>query len=584
MFLLILFAFIAGIVTILSPCILPILPIVLSSGFGDHTVSKRRPFGVVLGFIASFTFFTLFLSSIVKITGLPADSLRFISVIVIASFGISFLIPQFQQLLEKLFTRLAQFAPQTQNRTGFMGGIIVGLSLGLLWTPCVGPILASVISLAITGNVTNEAVFITLAYSIGTAIPMFIIMYGGQQLLRKVPWLLVNTASIQKIFGVIMVLTAVGIFFNIDRKFQTFILTTFPQYGTGLTKFEDIPLIKEQLDRLNNRKTPKPTETAALPSGQQSEPTEELALPRISLAPEIIPGGDWFNSKPLTISSLRGKVVLVDFMTYSCINCQRTFPYLRSWWDKYKNAGLVIIGVHTPEFEFEKNPKNVSQALKDFDLTYPVVQDNNFDTWKAYDNHYWPAKYIIDKDGYIRYMHFGEGEYDRTEQVIQQLLRETGMSKLPDKIENPQYTIHSKTPELYLGYWRMEYLSSPEGINKDVVTSYSVSKVLPNNTFAFSGKWNIARQYASPQKGAKLYLNFDAKEVFLVMRSKNGQANIKVFLDSKQQFFGADNKNGTVTVTKDMLYKLIMLSSPGQHELRLEFEDSNAELYAFTFG
>lgn len=572
MILLLLFAFVAGIVTILSPCILPILPIVLSSGFGDHT-SKKRPLGVVVGFVLSFTFFTLFLSTIVTFSGIPVDSLRIVSVVIIAGFGISLLIPQIQKLMEKLFTALAQFAPQSQNRTGFFGGIIIGLSLGLLWTPCVGPILASVISLAITGTVTTEAAFITFAYSLGTAIPMFIIMYGGQKLLHRVPWLLTNTEKIQKIFGILMIITAVGILNNIDRKFQTYILTTFPQYGEGLTNFEDIPLIREQLQKLNpSQKT-----------NSQSSPTD-LPLAQGPLAPEIISGGEWFNSKPLTLKELRGKVVLIDFWTYSCINCQRTFPYLRSWWDKYKDMGFVIIGVHSPEFAFEKNPHNVKQALTDFTIQYPVVQDNDFATWRAYDNHYWPAKYLIDKNGVIRYTHFGEGEYDKTEEMIQTLLKEAGKTNATTKIENPTYSVYANTPELYLGYSRMEYLSSPESIKKDKPQTFTAPKTIPANYFAFSGNWMITKEYANPQKDATLNLNFESKEVFLVMRSKKGQAKIKILLDNKQQFFGADNDNGIVTVTNDNLYKLIKLPNPGRHTLRLEFEDGNAELYAFTFG
>src|SRR3990167_10732741 len=249
MILLIAFAFLAGIITVLSPCILPILPIILTSSIGGQNTGKSRPMGVVIGFILSFTFFTLFLSTIVRLSGISADTLRLVSVIVIALFGASLLIPQFQVLVERLFSKLAGFMPTSQNRTGFGGGLLIGFSVGLLWTPCVGPILASVISLAITGTVTFDAFLITLAYSLGTAIPMFLIMLGGQNALRRVPWLLSNLGNIQKLFGVLMILTAIGIFFNVDRRFQTYILETFPQYGTGLTKLEDNELIRNQLDK-----------------------------------------------------------------------------------------------------------------------------------------------------------------------------------------------------------------------------------------------------------------------------------------------------------------------------------------------
>jgi cytochrome c biogenesis protein CcdA/thiol-disulfide isomerase/thioredoxin len=582
MILLILFAFIAGVVTILSPCILPLLPIILSSTIGGQQTGKSRPFGVVIGFIASFTFFTLFLSTIVQLLGIPADTLRLLSIIIIAGFGFSLLIPQFQIFLERLFSKLSPLAARGNTRAGFGPGLIVGFSLGLLWTPCVGPILASVISLAITGTVTLNAFLITLAYSIGTAIPMFAIMIGGQSLLRKVPWLLANSANIQKAFGVLMILTAFAIFTNADRKFQTYILQQFPQYGSGLTNFEDIKPIREQLNKITGNETENKNQPDT--ESEVGKPMFEMQ-PKGTKAPEIIPGGVWMNTNPLTIDGLKDKVILIDFWTYSCINCQRTLPYLKTWWDRYADKGLVIIGVHSPEFEFEKSETNLKQAIKDFDIKYPVVQDNNFATWRAFDNHYWPAKYLIDKEGFIRYSHFGEGAYDETEQTIQELLKETGASDVSMPIQNPRYLLYAATPELYLGYWRINNFASPENIIRDSLSNYTSPKTLPDNNFAYQGQWKIMYQYSNPQKGAKLHLNFSAKEVYLVMRpNSNKPGKVKIYIDNKLQHFGADNQNGTVTITSDRLYKLINLPTPGNHILRLEFQDSNTEVYAFTFG
>lgn len=575
MILLIAFAFLAGIITVLSPCILPILPIILTSSIGGVNTGKSRPIGVVIGFVLSFTFFTLFLSAIVRLSGIPAETLRFVSVIVVAGFGVSLFVPQFQTFVERLFSKLSGFIPNNQGKTGLGGGLLIGFSVGLLWTPCVGPILASVISLAITGTVTFDAFLITLAYSLGTAIPMFLIMLGGQNALRRVPWLLANLGHVQKVFGVLMILTAIGILFNVDRRFQTFVLNTFPQYGTGLTKLEDNKLIRDQLDK-----------QSGVDMGKDSigKPMFDLVDQNRIKAPEIIPGGAWFNSEPLTLSKLRGKVVVIDFWTYSCINCQRTLPYLREWNEKYKDKGLVIIGVHAPEFEFEKSEKNVSQAIKDFQLTYPIVQDNDFATWRAYSNRYWPAKYFIDKDGYVRYSHFGEGAYDESEKVIQDLLGEAGATDISLEINNPTYQVQTNTPEIYLGYGRIANFVSPESIRKDGLRAYSAPERLGNNEMAYTGNWNVMEEYANPQKGATLELNFDSKEVFLVMRTKGAPAKVKVYVDGKLQYFGMDNKNGIVMVDKDTLYKLISLPDQAKHNLRLEFEDSNAELYAFTFG
>ncbi|MBI3980603.1 cytochrome c biogenesis protein DipZ, partial [Candidatus Microgenomates bacterium] len=236
------------------------------------------------------------------------------------------------------------------------------------------------------------------------------------------------------------------------------------------------------------------------------------------------------------------------------------------------------------EFEFEKEKDNVAKAIADFELKYPIVQDNDFSTWRAYDNHYWPAKYFIDKDGYIRYSHFGEGAYDESEKIIQQLLTETGAQVVQNPIANPGYEVYAQTPETYFGYLRLSNFSSPEKVTQDASADYTVPSEIPVNTFAFGGAWSVMPEYATPEKGAKLYLNFEAKEVFLVARSKNGPSQLKVYLDGKLEAFGKDNYNGIVTVGTDRLYKLINLSTPGRHILRLEFVDENVEIFTFTFG
>ena len=566
--------------TILSPCILPILPVILSSSVDPS--GKKRPLGVVTGFVASFTFFTLFLSSIVSFTGISASSLRNFSIFVLISFGFSLLIPRFSVWMEILFSKMSNRLPKNQNKTGFWGGVLVGISLGLLWTPCVGPILASVISLAITGSVDLQSVFITLAYSLGTAIPMFLIIITGQNALRRIPWLLTNLNNIQKVFGVVMILTAIGIFFDVDRKFQTMILNTFPQYGTNITKFEDNEYIRSQLEKNNAIND---ADNTPLPKLAIGRPINEVSYPKGPPAPELIGGGKWFNSPPLEMSKLRGKVVLIDFWTYTCINCQRTLPYLRDWYEKYESKGLVIIGVHAPEFEFEKNPKNVEKAIKDFGLKYPVVQDNAFATWKAYRNQYWPAKYLIDSEGNIRYTHFGEGAYDETEKAIQELLKEMGESDQLPQVSNPSYENFANTPETYLGYWRIANFASSEKIKRDLLQQYTLSNKLKYDNFAFLGDWTVMEKYALPEKGAKLSLDFESKEVFLVMRPKNGKSGqVKILIDGKSEHLGEDVKDGIVIVDSDRLYKLIDLKKPGRHILDLEFIDNNLELFAFTFG
>jgi cytochrome c biogenesis protein CcdA/thiol-disulfide isomerase/thioredoxin len=567
MLLLVVFAFLAGLVTILSPCILPVLPIILTSSFEGKNIGKSRPLGIVLGFVLSFTFFTLFLSSLVRLSGIPANTVRLVSILIVAGLGLSLLIPQFQVMLERIFSKVSSLLPVNKKKFGFWGGIVIGLSIGILWTPCVGPILASVIALAVTGSVSWDALFITLAYSLGTAIPMFLVIVGGQNLLKNIPGLYSHLGQIQKVFGVVMILTAVGLYFNFDRKFQTLVLNIFPQYGAGLVKIEDNNLVRQILNQKNS--TP-------MPESEIGKPMFSLLEPKGIAAPEIIAGGVWFNSQPQALKDLRGKVVLIDFWTYSCINCQRTLPYLKTWHEKYKDKGLVIIGVHSPEFEFEKNPTNVGKAIADFGLKYPIVQDNNFDTWKAYRNQYWPAKYFIDKDGFVRYHHFGEGDYDESEKVIQELLAETGASDMTS-INNPEYQTFARTPETYLGYLRIDRFASLEKIVPDAQSRYTTPSELADDSVSFAGLWKVTGEYAQPQKGSQLFLNFDAQEVYLVMRNNGETANLKVYLDDILQ-------PEKIAITTDKLYQIVKLPRPGRHILKLEFEDGNAQLFAFTFG
>lgn len=525
MIILLAFAFLAGIVTILSPCILPVLPIVLSTSLSSGHPDRGRPLGVIVGFVGSFTLFTLFLSTLVNFLHLPADSLRFAAIIIVFVSGLSLLLQRVQALLESLFNRLTSLLPTPTSRAGFWGGILIGLSLGLLWTPCVGPILGSVIALAVTGTVTLNAVLITLTYALGTAIPLYLVLLGGHHLLPK------NGQLIQRLFGVIMLATALGLYFNVDRRFQSYVLTRFPAYGTGLTKLEDNPLVHSQLGNLSSVPTTSSTQ-----------------------APELTVGGQWFNSSPLKLADLRGKVVLLDFWTYSCINCQRTLPYLKSWYAKYHDKGLVVIGIHSPEFAFEHNPQNVAMAIKDFGITYPVMQDNDFATWKSYGNEYWPAEYLIDKNGAVRHTHFGEGDYDGSEKVIQDLLAETGADVSDMPISNPDTPIYSRTPETYLGSLRDEH---PDYLS-------------------YTGQWAQSPEYSTPAAGSTLSLQFDAKNVYLVMKNSGQPGMVKVFIDDKYV--------QTLTVAADKLYTLVNLPTPGAHTLRLEFEDGNIQAFAFTFG
>lgn len=581
MLLLLLFAFLAGIVTVLSPCILPVLPIVLSTSVGSVQHGYSRAVGVIVGFVGSFTVFTLFLSAALRICGAPASSLRWVALVLIAIFGVSLLLPRFQAWLEGLFSRLSSKVPNLSSHQGFFGGILIGFSLGLLWTPCVGPILASVIALSLSGEITLASVFITAAYATGTAIPMFFVLIGGRALLQRVPWLLSHTQQIQRAFGVVMIVTAIGLFFQVDRTFQTWVLETFPRYGQGLTKFEGTPSVLRALDQLNGRDVEE--ETLIMNESHMSLP------PSSRIAPELVVGGDWINSEPLSLASLRGKVVLVDFWTYSCINCQRTLPYLKQWHDLYRDQGLVVIGVHAPEFAFEQDADNVRKAVTDFGITYPVMQDNDFATWRAYKNQYWPAKYLIDAEGHIRYTHFGEGDYDKTDEAIRSLLEEAGASAsamIPGEQMMDSFMNMSKTAETYFGYKRLGAYASPELIHTDAVRMYSLPALLKQNQFAFFGEWNVMAEYAVPSKGAHLVYSYSAQDVYLVAGVQDSErpVRVRITIDGEHAPETEDvGLDGVMTISSDRLYH-IGHTNPGAHTIDLEFLEGGSEVYTFTFG
>jgi thiol-disulfide isomerase/thioredoxin len=310
-------------------------------------------------------------------------------------------------------------------------------------------------------------------------------------------------------------------------------------------------------------------------------------------APEITGITNWLNvEKPLMLRELRGKVVLIDFWTYTCINCIRTLPHVTSWYEKYKDQGFVVLGVHTPEFEFEKQTENVATSVKQYSINYPVAQDNDYRTWDAFSNRYWPAKYLIDKDGYVRYYHFGEGEYEETEKAIRLLLEETGskikedMSDLPD--ETPK---DRNSPETYLGSNRMEYYFPRGRLDNGEYQNLTISRDLPLNSFTLGGNWIISNEYSEAGREAILEYKFQANKVFLVMRPRDKATvvrQVKVFLDGREvseSNAGADVKSAVVKVSSDRLYELINLKGArGEHLLRLEFNVPGIEVFAFTFG
>lgn len=577
MIILLLFAFLSGLVTIFAPCIWPLLPIILSS---SSRGGKIKSLGITLGVVISFSFFTLSVSYLVMLFHLDPNILRLIAVVTIAFLGLTMIIPTLLIHYELLISKISSLIggrPLSQHH-GFIGGFIIGLSLGIVWSPCAGPILATIATLAATQAVNGEIILITLVFSLGVGIPLFLFSLAGTFLFQKSKFISVYTEHIQKLFGVLMILTAFAIYTNYDKVIQIKLLNLFPSYSSFLTQLESNSVVQTQLDTLKGIKN--------MARGENISGLADLGP-----APEFAGITHWLNTnRPLTLKSLRGKVVLVDFWTYTCINCLRTLPYITSWYDKYKDKGFVVIGVHTPEFEFEKKTENVAHAIAQYHIRYPVAQDNNYATWNAYSNQYWPAEYLIDVHGNLRRTHFGEGEYDQSEKAIQQLLEEAGNKVNTSLVHVVDQTPRTQlSPETYLGSLRMQYYyPSQQLANGSHVLN--VSTALDLNTFSLGGTWAISDEYAMNEKNGVLTYNFIANKVFLVIRpsTSKGSDKVKVYLDGKlvdNAYAGTDVLNGVVTVNQERLYHLIDLhQKDGTHILRLEFETPGTSVYAFTFG
>jgi cytochrome c biogenesis protein CcdA/thiol-disulfide isomerase/thioredoxin len=538
--------FLEGFALIVSPCILPILPIVLA---GSLTGSKKRPFGIIIGFVLIFALFTYFSRKLVQYSDIDSNLIRDTSFIILILLGIimlsTYLTEKFGQLTQHLANTGSTFSTANNPQGGLISGILFGGLIAIIWTPCAGPILAAVIVQTVIQK-TNFLSFLTLvAFGMGVAIPMLLIVLFGRKIMEKFGSLKRHTTLYRKILGVIIILS-VGYMIYLEGGIST-----------------------ARADELNN----------TTPLGLQNG----LATPYI--APPIDGIDAWINSEPLQINDLKGKVVLIDFWTYSCINCMRTLPYLNDWYRKYHDQGLVIIGVHTPEFDFEKNLDNVKNAVAQDGIKYPVALDSHFVTWRNFNNQYWPAHYLIDKKGYIVYTHFGEGEYDVTENNIRYLL---GMKGLSETKNIGQPITLNATPETYLGYSRAEHFSSPQSVANNQSSLYSFPKKISQDAWALQGNWKIMPdRIISNQNNAAIEINFHARKVYIVMgNTTNKMIKVELLLNNKkiQTRKGKDVVNSSIEVNKHSLYEAIAFDQPVNGILQVISSSPGLEMYTFTFG
>jgi cytochrome c biogenesis protein CcdA/thiol-disulfide isomerase/thioredoxin len=615
--LLLIFGFVAGAATAVSPCVVPVLPIALSAG---ATGGRRKPLGVVAGLVVSFTFALFALVYVIDALGLPNDLLRNIAIVVLFGFGIVLLIPPLAARVEGFASRFtSRVGVKTDGGDGFWPGFGLGLSLGVLYAPCAGPILAGVLTFSASQPFNADRLAVVFAYAIGSALVLYALMLGGRKLAAP---LARHSGAFQMAMGAIMVLVAFAMWQGYDTKFQSNVVADLPGFlrnpAEGIEKSgsaqealaeirsegsHGIGLKAQEIESAggsggesgNGGSGEKPTPTGtgnSKPASPESrltaEDEETVPLNDIGVAPEFTDTEDWFNTpgdKPLTMKGLRGKVVLIDFWTYSCINCIRTLPYLNAWNERYAKDGLVIVGVHTPEFPFEREASNVEEAIKTEGIKYPVVQDNENGTWNAYGNLYWPAEYFVDARGHVRYAHFGEGDYGEKEQVIRELLTEAGHP--PGKELSGGHGIAAEptvsTPESYLGSGRAENFTN--GLITKGTHDFTLNPPGANQ-LSYGGEWKITEQPVIAGKGAELALNFGARRVYLVLGSPGKPRRVKVLLDGKPISAaddGADVRNGYVKVTDERLYNLVELPRVEHHVLELVPEEG-VQGYAFTFG
>jgi cytochrome c biogenesis protein CcdA/thiol-disulfide isomerase/thioredoxin len=582
MLLLTLFALVAGAATALTPCVLPVLPALLSA---SAVGGRRRPVGIVLGLALTFTIAVVALASLVKGVGVAGNGVRVAAEVVLIGFGLSLLLPGVAARIEAPLSRLARFGPKTRG-DGFWSGLGVGAALGFAYTPCAGPILAAVISVSATQGTSAQLVVIAVAYALGSAAVLLLLGLGGRRVadhIRRAG----RGLALQRGLGVVMIATAVAMAAQFDVKLENTFASDLPSALVNPTSgIENSHGVQSRLAHLRG----KPRFDLGAATAKASMVKKDK-LPVLGTAPDFASPGPWLNTdgKALSLRQLRGRIVLVDFWTYTCINCIRTLPYLKAWDARYRKAGLTIVGVHTPEFPFEHETGNVKHAIATDGIRYPVVQDNNYGTWTAWGNQYWPAEYLIDAQGRVRYTHFGEGDYAKDEQAIRTLLAERGDKGLAGGLATQRvHALHPPklaTPETYVGTARaLGYVQQPQ---KGVHDYGAPPSSLGLNQFALGGVWNDTRESGTAVRNASINLEFQAQRVYVVLGPPAGRsALVQVLLDGKPitpDVAGDDVHGGVVTVDRQRLYNVVRLPHSGNGNLTLRVQNG-AAAYSFTFG
>lgn len=613
---LLILAYLGGILTIVSPCILPVLPFVFSRA-GQSFSRSVLPMlaGMVLMFALVATLAAVGGSWVVQANQYG----RWLALALVAVFGATLLFPKLAERLThplvSLGNRLTQSAQGEDSTSGESRGtgpgasFLLGIATGLLWAPCAGPILGLVLTGAALQGASVGTTLLLVAYAAGAATSLALALLVGGRVFATMKRSLGAGEWIRRVLGGLMLAGVAAIALGLD----TGVLAQVSTASTG-------GIEQRLVDQLGARRNANGNDTGNAPQAPQTDANnatngpammaasnamvrtaanEPAPLPVEGQLPSLDGAVQWLNSPPLTAQALRGKVVLVDFWTYSCINCLRTLPYVKAWAQKYRDQGLVVIGVHAPEFAFERDISNVKKAVNDLGVDYPVAIDNNYAIWRGFNNQYWPAHYFVDAQGRVRYHHFGEGNYAESERVIQQLLREAGAKQVADGITDVKAAgvqqapdmSDVRSPETYVGYERAENFTSPGGAVKDTVTDYRAPTSPSLNNWGLAGRWNVGPEQATAtQAGASIVYRFHARDLHLVLGpDTNGKpVRFRVTVDGQApgNAHGTDvAADGTGTVTSQRLYQLVRQTGDVQDRtFTIEFLDPGALAYAFTFG
>jgi cytochrome c biogenesis protein CcdA/thiol-disulfide isomerase/thioredoxin len=572
-----LLAFVGGVLTILSPCILPVLPFVFSRA--DQPF-RRSGLPLLTGMALTFALVATAAAFgghwVVRLN----QGGRYVAIAIFLVLGLTLLFPSLAEALTRPLVQAGakiQGGPSSEISVG--KSFVLGISTGLLWAPCAGPILGLILTGAAIQGPGVRSSFLLLSYALGAATSLGIALLAGKKVFAALKRSLSFDVWIRRALGVAVLVGVVAIALGWDTNL--------------LTKFSFVNTAKAEEHLVSALGAHKP----ALVPVSAAEPV--LVLADEGPMPELSGAVGWLNSPPLTTKSLRGKVVVIDFWTYSCINCLRALPYVEGWAAKYKDAGLVVIGVHTPEFAFEKERSNVEKAVRDLKITYPVAIDSDYKIWEAFNNQYWPAHYFIDGKGRIRAHHFGEGNYAESERVIQELLKENGAPALAEGLLNvtgtgaeaPSDSKNVGSPETYVGYKRAGNFASAEPLAKDSRKSYSPQPRLSLNQWALGGSWKVGEESAVLESvPGKIVFRFHARDLHLVLGpTKNGKPirfTVKLDGTAPGDDHGADtDATGSGNVQGNRLYQLIRQKGAVEDRtFEIDFLDPGVQAFAFTFG